>query len=158
MQAHFSPMNRHIFLKPGTALPLGVLILLLGTATNFLCAQTTNDAPPAIPVLQIKADQVSAKVSPMLYGLMTEEINFSYEGGIYGELIRNRTFKANATNAVYWNAINGSISLDTNQPLNSALNVSLKLDTSKATKISPVGIANDGYWGIPVRPNTTYHV
>ena len=32
----------------------------------------------------------------MLYGLMTEEINFSYEGGIYGELIRNRSFKADA--------------------------------------------------------------
>ena len=33
----------------------------------------------------------------MLYGLMTEEINYSYEGGLYGELVRNRTFKANAT-------------------------------------------------------------
>jgi alpha-N-arabinofuranosidase len=49
------------------------------------------------------------------------------------------------------------ISLDTNQPLNSALNVSLKLDTSKASKHSPVGIANGGYWGIPVRPKTKYH-
>jgi alpha-L-arabinofuranosidase len=35
---------------------------------------------------------------------MTEEINFSHEGGIYGELIRNRTFKANAQNPVFWNA------------------------------------------------------
>jgi len=157
VQAQFSPMNPHRFLKPGMALALGVLILLLGAATSFLRAQTTNDAPHAIPVLQIKADQVTAKVSPMLYGLMTEEINFSYEGGIYGELIRNRTFKANPTNAVYWSAINGSISLDTNQPLNSVLNVSLKLDTSGASKSKQVGIANDGYWGIPVRPNTTYH-
>ena len=115
-------------------------------------------ATPAIPTLQIKADQVAAKVSPMLYGLMTEEINYSYEGGLYGELVRNRTFKANPTNAVFWNAVgNGVISLDTNQPLNSALNVSLKLDTSKAAKNSPAGIANDGYWGIPVRPDTTYH-
>ena len=49
-----------------------------------------------MPTLQIKADQVTAKVSPMLYGLMTEEINYSYEGGLYGELIRNRAFKADA--------------------------------------------------------------
>ena len=48
------------------------------------------------------------------------------------------------------------IALDTNQPLNAALNVSLKLDASKASENSPVGIANGGYWGIPVRPNTTY--
>ena len=101
-------------------------------------AHSASEAPPAIPVLQIKADQVTAKVSPMLYGLMTEEINFSYEGGLYGELIRNRTFKANPTNAIFWSAVGGAaISLDTNQPLNSALNVSLKLDTGKASKNSP---------------------
>ena len=32
----------------------------------------------------------------MLYGLMTEEINYAYEGGLYAELIRNRSFKADA--------------------------------------------------------------
>ena len=47
-------------------------------------------------VLKIDASKVTGKVSPMLYGLMTEEINFAYEGGIYGELIRNRSFKADA--------------------------------------------------------------
>ena len=133
---------------------LGLLLAAVGTAATPAHAEPTN----TIPTLQIKADQVTAKVSPMLYGLMTEEINYSYEGGLYGELIRNRAFKANPTNAVFWNvAGNGAISLDTNQPLNSALNVSLKLDASKAAKNSPAGIANAGYWGIPVRPDTTYH-
>jgi hypothetical protein len=33
-----------------------------------------------------------AHVSPTLYGLMTEEINHSYDGGLYPELIRNRAF------------------------------------------------------------------
>jgi hypothetical protein len=81
----------------------GLLLAVLGTTAIPLPAQTTNAdaasaaaaALPPIPVLQIKADQVIAQVSPVLYGLMTEEINFSYEGGIYGELVRNRTFKAN---------------------------------------------------------------
>jgi alpha-N-arabinofuranosidase len=138
-------------------------ILIFATAENFSRAQTTNDvaAPQTnlIPVLQIQADKITAKVSPTLYGLMTEEINFSYEGGIYGELIRNRTFKANATNAIYWNTVGGAqIALDTNSPLNDALNVSLKLDATQASKNSPAGIANGGYWGIPVKPKTTYHV
>ena len=116
-------------------------------------------AQPAdqVTVLKINADQVTAKVSPLLYGLMTEEINYSYEGGLYGELIRNRTFKANPTNALFWSVLgSAAISLDTNQPLNAALNVSLKLDAGKAAKNSPAGIANAGFWGIPVRPNTTY--
>jgi len=46
-------------------------------------------APAGPTVLQIDAGKVTGKVSPMLYGLMTEEINFAYEGGLYGELIRN---------------------------------------------------------------------
>ncbi len=139
------------------------LALGVSAALNGFCADTNSVAPAqtgsAIPTLQIKADQVTAKVSPMLYGLMTEEINYSYEGGIYGELIRNRTFKANATNAVFWNAVgDAAISLDPNQPLNDSLNVSLKLDLKPASKSSPEGVANGGYWGIPVKPNTTYAV
>jgi alpha-N-arabinofuranosidase len=158
MNAHHSPAEK---------LPASKwFVLAFLCAATFSRAQTTSsetahsasEAPPAIPVLQIKADQVTAKVSPMLYGLMTEEINFSYEGGLYGELIRNRAFKANPTNAIFWSAVGGAaISLDTNQPLNSALNVSLKLDAGNASKNSPAGIANGGYWGIAVRPNTTYH-
>ena len=42
------------------------------------------------PSLAIQVNHPTAKVSPMLYGLMTEEINFSYDGGIYGELVRDR--------------------------------------------------------------------
>ena len=132
---------------------LALVLAAVCTAATLAHAQSTNP----IPTLQIKADQVTAKVSPTLYGLMTEEINYSYEGGLYGELVRNRTFKANPNNATFWNVVgDGAISLDTNQPLSAALNISLKLDASKASKKSPVGIANGGYWGIPVRPNTTY--
>jgi alpha-L-arabinofuranosidase len=118
---------------------------------------TTGTSGTGPVVLRVDANKVTGTVSPMLYGLMTEEINFSYEGGIYGELIRNRTFKANGQNPLFWSAIgDGTVTLDTNQPLNAALNVSLKLDASKASKASPAGVANGGYWGIPVRPNTKY--
>src|ERR1041385_8313623 len=170
-----------------------LLLAFLFAAANVSTAQITNsnsdtnameaapmetNATSTVPTLQINAAQMTGKVSPMLYGLMTEEINYSYEGGLYGELIRNRTFKADAiqqpiastnynpaiyypvkiavTNSPkYWSAINASITLDTNNPLNEMLNVSCKVDVQNASKNSPAGIANGGYWGIPVRPNTT---
>jgi len=140
----------------------------------------TVSAGPA--VLQINAGKVTGKVSPTLYGLMTEEINFAYEGGIYGELIRNRSFKADTvvprvtpdtykagkylpvtfkpdTKPRYWTVVGGaSMVLDTNNPLNEFLNVSLKLEASSASAASPAGVANGGYWGIPVKPQTTYHL
>src|ERR1700733_6559677 len=108
--------------------------------------------------INIQAGQVTGKVNPRLYGLMTEEINYSYEGGLYGELIRNRSFKASADEAKFWSAFgSGAIALDQSAPLNTALKVSLKLDATRAAKDSPAGVANGGYWGIPVRAKTTYH-
>ena len=110
-----------------------VLIAGLATAQTRSTSEAANalpgsNAPAATPVLQIDAGKVTGKASPELYGLMTDEINFSYEGGIYGELIRNRTFKSNPQNPVFWNVLgDGTMTVDTNQPLNSALN----LQTSK---------------------------
>ena len=154
---------------------MALILALLATATAGF-AQTD------LPVVQIQADKVTARMPPTFYGLMTEEINYSYEGGLYGELIRNRTFKADAVAEIikpadydpaqyypstfpagaapkFWSPVGGSvISLDTNNPLNAALNVSLRLDASTASKNSPAGVANAGYWGIPVRPKTTYAV
>ncbi len=49
------------------------------------------------------------------------------------------------------------MTLDPSQPLDDALPVSLQVEVSKASKRHPAGIANDGYWGIPVQPAARYH-
>ncbi|MEN6306887.1 MAG: alpha-L-arabinofuranosidase C-terminal domain-containing protein [Anaerohalosphaeraceae bacterium] len=55
------------------------------------CILYAADANPGKIVVQ--ADKPGARISPLFYGLMTEEINYSYEGGLYGELIQNRIFR-----------------------------------------------------------------
>jgi alpha-N-arabinofuranosidase len=117
--------------------------------------------PPPVPSLQIDAATIAGHSSPILFGFMTEEINFSYDGGLYAELIRNRTFQDNADEPVNWSLVqdpggNGSISLDTSVPLNDKLPVSLRLDSVTANATARVGFSNEGFWGIPVRPSTTY--
>ncbi len=148
--------NQHNYLMNLIKLPSFLALSLLAgvpSATPVLRADTN-----ALPVLQIKADETTGTVSPTLYGLMTEEINYSYEGGLYGELVGNRTFKAGADGLKFWSATGGAtISVDTNTPLNDALNLSLSVDTANAGTNSPAGIVNHGYWGIPVRPKTAYH-
>ncbi len=119
-------------------------------------------AEPAVPVLRISADQTAAKVSPILFGFMTEEINFSYDGGLYAELVRNRTFMDHAEDPVHWSLVKdadavGTIALDRTQPLNAALPVSLKLAITTGGPKQRAGIANEGYWGMAVRPENTYH-
>jgi hypothetical protein len=99
--------------------------------------------------LDIDASHPGARINPKFYGLMTEEINHSYDGGIYGELVQNRVFKDDPSTPVHWTLIQdnggaGSITLDTTQPVSgTALTNSLKVDVSKGQR---VGAANDGFW------------
>ena len=100
-------------------------------------------------------------MSPTLYGLMTEEINYSYDGGLYAELIRNRTFRSDWTrNSQLVPGRKGigtaKISVDSKEGPSPALTNSAKLEVTKADANSPAGLLNEGYWGIAVRPNTRY--
>ncbi|HLK57367.1 MAG TPA: alpha-L-arabinofuranosidase C-terminal domain-containing protein [Chthonomonadaceae bacterium] len=111
--------------------------------------------------LTVKVDQPGVKISPMLYGLMTEEINHAYDGGLYAELIQNRSFQDSRTRPVHWSLVQegggaGTMALDTTQPINAALTTCLKLEISAASANQRVGVANEGFWGIPVLPNTRY--
>jgi alpha-L-arabinofuranosidase len=111
--------------------------------------------------LVVDVDQSAGKVSPIHYGLMTEEINHSYDGGLYAELVQNRAFLDNADEPVHWSVVQGTgamatITLDRAKPLNKILTNSLRLDAAKASASGRAGIANDGYWGIPVKPHTKY--
>jgi alpha-N-arabinofuranosidase len=117
-------------------------------------------APTVQPAaLQIDATHPGPQVNSMFYGLMIEEINHSLDGGLYGELIQNRVFKDDPTTPLHWSLVQnnggiGSIALDTTQPVSgTALTTSLKVSVSQGQR---VGAANDGYWGIPVKPFTTY--
>ena len=60
---------------------VGMLLLLLVAA-----GARAQDADK-VPVLEIKAGEVTGHVNPHFYGLMTEEINYSYDGGLYAELV-----------------------------------------------------------------------
>jgi alpha-N-arabinofuranosidase len=115
----------------------------------------------AAPTITIDASAPAGKVSPLLYGLMTEEINHAYDGGLYAELIRNRAFLDDPASPAHWSAVYedgamAAIALDTSQPLNATIATSLRVEVTQASSGHAAGVANDGYWGIPVRPNTRY--
>jgi alpha-N-arabinofuranosidase len=113
------------------------------------------------PSLAIQVDHPTAKVSPTLYGLMTEEINYSYDGGLDAELVRDRTPGRAFGSMAHWPIVARgdsivNVSVDDSAGPSKALTRSLRVTVSKASPSSPAGIENDGFWGIPVRPHTTY--
>ncbi len=137
-------------------------------ATNCFVFTNVNAQTPSIT---LHVSQPGATVSPTLYGLMTEEINHSYDGGLYGELVRNRIFKDSKIAPEGWSLVkdnaadSASIHLiaanedhipydERGQAINGALSTCLRLTVEKVS--GRVGIANEGFWGIPVRPSATY--
>ena len=130
--------------------------------TFVICAAAAVSSATAEPTLTIDAGRPAGKVSPTFNGLMTEEINHSYDGGLYAELIQNRAFLDDAARPVHWSVVaeNGaeaSITLDSASPVNDKLTTSLRLRVTKASRENPAGVANSGYWGIPVLSGATYH-
>ena len=134
---------------------------LLKLPLLFIASTMVLQAQVAPVRLTIHADQPISPVSPTLYGLMTEEINYSYDGGLYAEMVRNRTFRGDWSGVNFWYLVEGGNSAATmeadkqNGP-STALTNSLKLDVQKADAQNPAGILNTGYWGMAVRPNTEY--
>ena len=110
--------------------------MLAGAVTLALAGTPGPAARAQQPVtLTVKVDQPGPRIDPIFYGLMTEEINFSYDGGLYAELIRNRTFRDDPTNPVNWSVVkdagsDGAIALDQSPVPNTALTTALKLDAT----------------------------
>ena len=113
--------------------------------------------------ITVNTTQPGPALNPTQFGAFLEEINHSGDGGIYAELVRNRDLKESSSSPVYWSAVqdggaSANIALDSSQPLNSANPVALHLSVSSLPAGGRAGIANAGYWGIPVKPATTYNL
>jgi alpha-N-arabinofuranosidase len=133
-------------------------LCIVSAAVAVLSVAVAQEKPA---VLTIHMNKAVSKVSPTLYGLMTEEINYSYDGGLHAELVRNRTFKARRRDVPYWLLAeygNAQAAMEADQQTGPSqdLNFSLKLTVSHAGPQNQAGVLNTGYWGIPLRPNTTY--
>jgi alpha-L-arabinofuranosidase len=137
---------------------------VLVLALVFNCAIATaqdRSARANAAVLEVQVQKPIANVSPTLYGLMTEEINYSYDGGLYAELIRNRALMDDDWMPAHWTlvqnkAVGAKMQFEKQAGPSAALTKSLKLVVENASADDPAGIENEGFWGIPVRAGTTY--
>src|SRR5215813_9160134 len=160
-------------------------LLLSACSLHLFSCGTGLAADTAI--IDLDAAAPGPEINPRLYGIFLEEINTGVDGGLYGELIRNRGFEdAKAPEGFvfhngqwdngrgyvipyhfdvdkslpYWSLVKegdaqGSMSLDTNAPLNPATPRSCRL-TIENVSSGRIGIANEGYWGIGVKEGEQY--
>ena len=102
--------------------------------------------------VKVNVAQKGIEISPTLYGIFYEDINYASDGGLYAELIRNRSFEFNADKPEHWKAESSAISLVTEDLLNEKQEHALKVETTMPYG----GISNEGFWGINAVAGTQY--
>ncbi len=111
--------------------------------------------------LTIEPKTIMSPVSPMLYGMMTEEINHAFDGGLYAEMVQNRTFRGTWDGVQHWDLVRKGDAVAAykavkNDGPSKALNNSQKLTVTTASPGNEAGMSNTGYWGMGLKPHTKY--
>jgi hypothetical protein len=125
-------------------------------------ATPSATALPSEPFkLTVNAATPGIITSPLLYGGFFEEINHAGDGGLYAEMISNRSFEENQGYPSEWVVINegkgkGKIVLDDKVLLNKSQGHSLAFTITSAGDHNAVGISNRGYWGINLLKSSVY--
>lgn len=134
--------------------------------------------------VEVDAAAEGPEVNPHMYGIFFEELGHSGDGGLYAELVRNRSFEdcnvpegmtfsngfavARCRDKIPWPpkepvpgwivvkkaAGAAAMQLDKSVPLNAAQQTSLRLEIQSAGG----GVANTGYWGMSFKEDAAYHL
>ncbi|HXC37258.1 MAG TPA: alpha-L-arabinofuranosidase C-terminal domain-containing protein [Candidatus Acidoferrales bacterium] len=114
-------------------------------------------ANAGLVTLTVQADQPGAKINPGMWGIFFEDINFGADGGLYAEMVKNRSFEF-PDPMMGWIKISPSLAhgeltirdddpFDTNNPHYARI-------ASEGT--APFGISNEGFRGMGVRKGEAY--
>ena len=100
----------------------------------------------------IQADQIGAQIQPTMYGLFFEDINYGADGGLYAELVKNRSFEF-PQNLMGWVTF-GNVKLMNDGPFERNPHY-VRLGNSGHGHKHP-GLENEGFFGIGVKKGAEY--
>lgn len=126
---------------------VSTMVLLFIVTLSF--AQTN-------PVITIKANEIKATVQPTMYGIFFEDINFGADGGLYAELVKNRSFEFYRP-LMGWREIKPQNATDAVQFINRGDNQSNpRFARFKIRSASGYGISNEGFRGMGIKKDNQY--
>jgi alpha-L-arabinofuranosidase len=109
--------------------------------------------------ISVQADQSGIAVAPTLHGLFFEDINYGADGGLYAELLQNRSFEDRdplyAWNEVVSAGTEGRLTAESKSPLNPNNLHFLRLQVTQPGQ-EGYGAANAGFDGIVLRAGDNY--
>lgn len=107
---------------------------------------------PADPVFTINANKPGAPIQATMYGVFFEDINFGADGGLYGELIKNRSFEFSQP-LVGWIPF-GKVTVANAKPAFSRNPNYVQINFSG--QLTGSGLENEGFRGIGLKQGDKY--
>ena len=102
--------------------------------------------------LLIQTNKIGAEVQPTMYGLFFEDINYAADGGLYAELVKNRSFEF-PQNLMGWNTY-GNVVLMNDGPFDQNPHY-VRLGNAGHNH-KHTGLENEGFFGIGVKEGDEY--
>jgi alpha-N-arabinofuranosidase len=109
-------------------------------------------------VYTIEADKVKAHIEPTMYGIFFEDINLAADGGVYAELVKNRSFEFNSHLAGWQerqkNGGKGSVEVidRTAQRPENAHTIKVNVESNTGY----FGLSNEGFRGMGIKKGEVY--
>lgn len=122
----------------------GLLAVLVLAAGSALQAQTNE--------LVIQAGKPGAEIQPAMYGLFFEDINYAADGGLYAELVKNRSFEF-PQHFMGWKTF-GKVSLKDDGPFERNPHYVRLAYAGHPHK--QTGLDNEGFFGIGIKKGAEY--
>ena len=126
---------------------------------SIVCSFSYFSVHAQSKILTVKANDIKADVAPTMWGVFFEDINMGADGGIYAELIKNRSFEFYRP-LMGWKVLGkplteGDFLVLNRQKVNTANPRFLRVTLHNNTKGS-LGLSNEGFRGMGIKNNLRY--
>ena len=103
-------------------------------------------------VLEVNTKKLGAPIQPTMYGIFFEDINYAADGGLYAEMVKNRSFEF-PQHLMGWRAF-GNFEVEDDGPFERNPHYVRLGYSGHRDKIT--GLENEGFFGIAVKEGATY--
>ena len=123
-----------------------ILASVLLMSAGMACHAQTN-------TFDINMKKLGAPIQPTMYGIFFEDINFAADGGLYAELIKNRSFEFPVDPLQGWTAF-GNVKVREDGPFDKNPHYVRLGNAGHAHKHT--GLENNGFFGIGLKEGAQY--
>ena len=109
-------------------------------------------ASAQVHVLDVNTKKLGAPVQPTMYGIFFEDINYAADGGLYAEMVKNRSFEF-PQHLMGWRAF-GNFDVEDDGPFERNPHYVRLKYSGHRDKFT--GLENEGFFGIAVKEGATY--